>query len=75
MDIGADYIITEAGYGPGRQLSHALRHKVTGQGVEDGQIIDKLTLVSEIKDNARYVTAHKDRRRMETRQPGAGHSC
>ena len=59
MELWADYLISEATYGPGRQLLHVLRHRITGQGVSEGRVADKMTLVSEIKDKIAYVTGHK----------------
>ncbi|MCE2508226.1 MAG: hypothetical protein J4G04_02850, partial [Nitrosopumilaceae archaeon] len=59
MEVWADYLISEATYGPGRQLLYVLRHRITSQGVAEGQVADKMTLVSEIKDKTAYVTGHK----------------
>ena len=59
MDIWADYLISEASYGPGRQLLRVNRHKITEQGISEGTVTDKLTLVSDIKNKVTYVTGHK----------------
>ena len=74
MEVWADYLISEATYGPGRQLLYVLRHRITSQGVSEGRVADKMTLVSEIKDKIAYVTGHKTTGGWE-RGTGCGHSC
>lgn len=58
MDRWPDFVISEATYGPGRQLRHALRHRVTELGVSEGEVADKMALVSDIKGKVTYMTAH-----------------
>ena len=58
MSRWPDFVISEATYGSGRQLRHVLRHKVTELGVSEGEVADKMTLVSDIKGKITYMTAH-----------------
>ena len=58
MDRWPDFVISEATYGPGRQLWHVLRHKVTELGVSEGEVTDKMAVVSDIKGKITYMTAH-----------------
>ena len=52
----ADFLVSEATYSLGRQLQHVLRHALTDQGVMEGQVVDKMTLASDIREKT-YVTA------------------
>ncbi|MXZ93218.1 MAG: hypothetical protein F4Z11_01765, partial [Cenarchaeum sp. SB0666_bin_15] len=52
-----DFLVSEATYDLGRQLRYAMRHKITEQGVLDGQVVDKMTLASEIMKKETHVTA------------------
>ena len=58
MDKWADYLISEVSYDSEHLISIALRHQETEQGITKGKPIDRLTIVSDIKNGFLYITIY-----------------
>ena len=58
MDRWADYLISEVSYNPDHLISSAKRHKDTEKGIILGDIIDRLTIASDIKNGLVYSTIY-----------------
>ena len=58
MDRWADYLISEVSYNPDHLISSAKRHKDTEKGISLGDIIDRLTIASDIKNGLVYSTIY-----------------
>ena len=56
--VRKEFLVTEATYDLGRQIRYVLRHEITEDGVQGGELVDKNTLVSDIKKGAVYTTAY-----------------
>ena len=58
MDRWADYLISEANYDSDHLISSAKRHRDTEKGISLGDIIDRLTIASDIKNGLVYTTIY-----------------
>ena len=58
MDKWADYLISEVNYDSDHLISSAKRHQDTEKGISLGDIIDRLTIASDIKNGLVYTTIY-----------------
>ena len=59
MTIWADYLISAVQYGVDRQITKARQHVETDKGITDGNIIDRSTILNNIKHGKTYSTIHQ----------------
>lgn len=52
----ADYLVSQASYDSNRRLSKIRQHKDSGEVIDDGQIIDRDTLIENLKNGTKYMT-------------------
>ena len=62
MDKWADYLISKVSYTSDHLISIAIRHKDTDQGITKGKLVDRLTIVSDIKNGLLYITIYNQKR-------------
>ena len=58
MDKWADYLISEVSYDSEHLISFVLRHQETEQGITKGELTDRLTIASDIKNGLIYITIY-----------------
>ena len=58
MDKWADFLISEVNYDSDHLISSAKRHQDTEKGISLGDIIDRLTIASDIKSGLVYTTIY-----------------
>ena len=58
MDKWADYLISQVSYTPERLIYGAIRHKDTNKGITDGEQIDRITLISDVKKGLSHITVY-----------------
>ena len=58
MDKWADYLISEVSYDVKHLLSAAIRHQDTSEGITKGKPVDRLTILSDIKNGLSYITIY-----------------
>ena len=58
MDKWADFLISEVNYDSDHLISSAKRHQDTEKGISLGDIIDRLTIASDIKNGLVYTTIY-----------------
>lgn len=61
MKKWADYLISEVRYTSDHLISIAIRHKDTNQGITKGEPIDRLTIISDIKNGLLYITIYNQK--------------
>lgn len=61
MEKWADYLISEVRYTSDHLISIAIRHKDTDQGITKGEPIDRLTIISDIKNGLLYITIYNQK--------------
>jgi|GEM_PF-729048 len=61
MKKWADYLISEVRYTSDHLISIAVRHKDTDQGITKGEPIDRLTIISDIKNGLLYITIYNQK--------------
>lgn len=52
----AEYLVSQASYDKNRKLQKIKQHKDTGEIVDDGQIVERDTLIENLKNGAKYMT-------------------
>ena len=58
MDKWANYLISQAKYDVDRHVSFVMRHEDIGQTLTDGELVDRMTMISELKKNKKYATVY-----------------
>jgi len=58
MGKWADYLISEVSYDPEHLISITTRHQDTDQGITKGKPVDRLTIISDIKNGLFYITIY-----------------
>ena len=58
MTKWADFVISQANYDPCHLIFKALRHKDFLSGIEKGTLVDRLTIISDIKNGLNYITVY-----------------
>ena len=58
MDKWADFVISQVNYDSNHLISKAKRHKDSEKGIEEGNIVDRLTIISDIKNHLEYITIY-----------------
>ena len=58
MDKWADFLVSEVNYDSDHLISSAKRHQDTEKGISLGDIIDRLTIASDIKNGLVYTTIY-----------------
>ena len=54
----ADFVISQVCYDSNHLISRATRHKDSDKGIDEGKIIDRLTIASDIKNGLVYITVY-----------------
>ena len=58
MKKWADFLISEITYDRNHLISQARRHKDSPNGIDNGKIVDRLTIASDIKNGLSYTTIY-----------------
>lgn len=54
----ADYLISAVKYDSNRRIVQVRQHKDTGENIEEGEVIDRSTLISNLKHGMKYATIY-----------------
>ena len=54
----ADFLISQVTYDSNHLISRTKRHRDSTDGVDDGNIVDRLTIASDIKNGLDYITIY-----------------
>ena len=54
----ADYLISAVKYDSNRRIIQVMQHKDTGDDIEEGELIDRSTLLSNLKHGKKYATIY-----------------
>jgi len=58
MDKWADFLISQVSYNSNHLISKIRQHKDSEKGIDSGKIVDRLTLISDIKHGLDYITIY-----------------
>ena len=58
MNKWADFVISQVNYDSCHLIFKALRHKDSLNGIDDGTLVDRLTIISDIKNGLNYITVY-----------------
>ncbi len=58
MSHWADYLISEASFDFDHLIYAVIRHQDTDQGITEGELVDRLTICSDIQNGLSYITIY-----------------